>query len=61
MAESKPNICVMCHRAESSEVLGNFYDAVSGNGMRLQHFWVCNDCAIPLGPDQGGVFSREEN
>jgi len=45
----------MCHQPEGASRLGNFYEAVSANGMRLVHFWVCNDCAIPLGPDQGGV------
>ena len=59
MSEAKPNLCTMCHKAEGSDRYGTFYDAVSESGMRLLHFWVCNDCAIPLGPGQGGVVGRD--
>ena len=48
-----PPKCVICKQPESRERLGNYYNAVSASGMRLQHFWVCNPCAIPLGPKQG--------
>jgi hypothetical protein len=45
----------MCKQPEGPDRLGNFYDAVSENGMRLVHFWVCNPCAIPLGVGQGPI------
>lgn len=57
MAEKKPNVCTMCHRQETPERFGDFYDAISESGMRLVHFWVCAQCAIDLGPDQGGVVN----
>jgi hypothetical protein len=52
----------MCKQPEGPERFGNFYDAVSENGMRLIHFWVCNPCAIPLGVGQGPIdpdFGKE--
>ena len=55
MNEHQTNICTMCHRPETAERFGDFYDAISETGMRLVHFWVCAECAIALGPDQGGV------
>ncbi|MNT99070.1 hypothetical protein D3C72_2418230 [compost metagenome] len=55
MTQAEPLICTMCHLPESPERLGNFYDAVSENGMRLVHFWVCNPCAIPFGVGQGAI------
>ena len=58
MAENKLNVCSMCHRPEGPDRFGDFYDAISDTGMRLVHFWVCTDCAIALGPDQGGVVSQ---
>lgn len=65
MAETtRKNVCSMCHREETADRLGNFYDAVSENGMRLQHFWICNECAIPLGPGQGAIdpnLGRQKN
>lgn len=57
MAETEPNVCTICHRQESPERSGEFFDAISRSGMRLVHFWVCAECAIRLGPDQGGVAS----
>lgn len=57
MAENNPNVCCMCHRQETPERFGDFYDAISASGMRLVHFWVCAECAISLGPDQGGVVA----
>ena len=55
MSQPEPNVCTMCKEPESPERMGNFYDAVSQNGMRLVHFWVCNPCAIPLGIGQGEI------
>ncbi len=60
MAQPQPNACSMCHKPEGAGCFGNYYDAISANGMRLLHFWVCNDCAIPLGPGQGGVVADPE-
>lgn len=47
------NRCVMCKRPEGPMRMGAFYDGLGENGMRLVHFWVCNECALPLGPRQG--------
>lgn len=55
MSEELPNVCAMCKQPESDERFGNFYDAISENGMRMQHFWVCNPCAIPWGVGQGPI------
>lgn len=55
MSAPEPNLCAMCKQPEGPDRLGNFYDAVSENGMRLVHFWVCNPCAIPLGVGQGPI------
>ena len=55
MSESEINLCAMCKQPESPERMGNFYNATSENGMRLIHFWVCNECANPLGIGQGEI------
>ena len=42
--------CTICRGTDQPRV---FYDAVGDSGMRLVHFYVCNPCAVPLGPKQG--------
>lgn len=47
-------VCLSCKREATPNIFGTWYDAKGGNGMLLR-FWMCNKCAIPLGPKQGPV------
>lgn len=42
--------CTVC---KATGRQGHYYDAVGDSGMRLVHFFVCNPCAVVLGPQQG--------
>lgn len=44
--------CLLCKKEESPQLPGATYTATGQNGMVLQ-FWLCDACAIPLGPGQG--------
>ena len=46
--------CLTCEREESPEVSGATFNATGTNGMVLR-FWMCTDCALKLGPDQGPI------
>lgn len=47
-------VCLTCKREKSPQLFGAWYDARGANGMLLR-FWMCNPCAIPLGPTQGPI------
>ena len=47
---SETMACTVCQQTGHQ---GHYYDAVGDSGMRLTHFWVCNPCAVKLGPGQG--------
>lgn len=53
--------CTICKRPESADRFGDYFEAVAENGMRLVHFWVCHECAIPLGPGQGPIADFRED
>lgn len=44
--------CLLCKKEEAPDVPGATYAATGENGMILS-FWLCDQCAIPLGPGQG--------
>ena len=49
-----PNVCVSCKEPESPARPGGRFKAQGDNGMVLA-FWMCDRCAIPLGPGQGPI------
>jgi hypothetical protein len=51
---AKKEVCLTCKREAAPQVFGAWYDAKGSNGMLLR-FWMCNQCAIPLGPPQGPI------
>lgn len=54
MSDTESNVCLTCGREESPQVKGTQFNATGKNGMVLQ-FWMCLDCAVKLGPDQGPI------
>lgn len=46
--------CLLCKKEEAPDVPGATYTATGSNGM-LVTFWLCDGCAIPLGPPQGDI------
>ena len=50
----KVNTCLACKQPESPQRMGSRFDAKGQNGMLIQ-LWLCNKCAIPLGPSQGPI------
>jgi hypothetical protein len=46
--------CLLCKKEEAPDVPGATYSATGENGMLLS-FWMCDQCAIPLGPGQGPI------
>lgn len=44
--------CLVCKKEEAPDLPGATYHATGENGMILT-FWMCDGCAIPLGPGQG--------
>lgn len=47
-------ICIGCAGTEAPTRRGAVYELRSDRGETLTA-WICNDCAIPLGPPQGPV------
>ena len=57
MSQSKqpaPNACIHCKRPESGDVVGSTFTSNGENGM-IVRFWMCDDCALKLGPGQGPI------
>lgn len=48
----RPGTCVCCKRQESPAVVGATFTSDGTNGLKVK-FWLCDDCAGPLGPQQG--------
>jgi len=49
------NLCVVCKKPEEKPTrFGADYNVQADSGTQLT-FWMCNDCAIPLGPPQGPI------
>lgn len=45
---------MVCDEKEAEGKKGSRFHAEGENGMQL-FFWMCNDCAIKNGPDQGPI------
>ncbi|MBI3184436.1 MAG: hypothetical protein HYZ28_20060 [Myxococcales bacterium] len=52
--KAKPTKCIACKRVEGPAVPGATFTSNGANGMVIS-FWMCNQCAIPLGPSQGKI------
>jgi hypothetical protein len=48
------NICISCKTEEGPTRKGAQYEAKANTGFTVK-FWLCNKCAIPLGPPQGPI------
>lgn len=48
------NVCIACKTEEAPTTKGANYEAKSNSGYVVK-FWLCNRCAIPLGPPQGPI------
>ena len=53
-AAKKPNECISCHELEGPDRQGATFTSNGDNGMVIT-FWMCNPCAVPLGPGQGPI------
>ena len=49
-----PHVCISCKRTEGPNVPGASFTSSGDNGMIIS-FWMCESCAIPLGPQQGDI------
>ena len=58
MASNPQAVCISCAGVESAQRVGAFFDLQSPEGEALR-VWLCNDCAIPLGPPQGPVVAKK--
>lgn len=47
-------LCILCAKPKSDQRPGATYELQSDRLEKLTA-WICNDCAIPLGPPQGPV------
>ncbi len=46
--------CLLCKKEEAPDLAGATYTSTGDNGMIIS-FWMCDACAIPLGPQQGDI------
>ncbi|MCP3101857.1 hypothetical protein LZ198_23550 [Myxococcus sp. K15C18031901] len=59
MSDSKqPQTCISCKKPEGGDVVGSIYVSTGDNGM-IVRFWMCDECALPLGPGQGPIDMDE--
>ncbi|HZN94215.1 MAG TPA: hypothetical protein VFB81_15990 [Myxococcales bacterium] len=50
------NACISCQRTiEPPALRGTLYNCKSESTGATIQFWMCNPCAIPLGPGQGPI------
>jgi|GEM_PF-3897747 len=55
MTQSNPtHTCLSCKKTEGGEVIGSTYTSTGENGM-IVRFWMCDACALKMGPDQGPI------
>ena len=52
-------VCLSCKKPESPQLQGSTYEGKGHNGM-LVKFWLCNPCAIPLGPSGQGPINMPD-
>jgi hypothetical protein len=53
-------VCLSCKKSKSPTLMGSTYEGLGENGMRVR-FWVCNPCAIPLGPGGQGPINMPKS
>jgi hypothetical protein len=53
-AAPKPNACISCKREEAADNPGSKYTS-NGENTMVVTFWMCDRCALPLGPGQGPI------
>lgn len=59
MTQSNPtHTCLSCKKAEGGDVIGSTYTSTGENGM-IVRFWMCDACALTMGPDQGPIDMDE--
>ena len=51
---ARQSVCVACKKPESKDLSGAQFTSNGDNGMIIT-FWMCESCAIPLGPQQGAI------
>lgn len=50
------NTCISCQRTiDPPHLRGTLYTCKSETSGTIIQFWMCNPCAIPLGPSQGPI------
>lgn len=56
VSDKKPAVaqCLLCKKEEAPDLPGATYTSNGDNGMIIS-FWMCDRCAIPLGPGQGPI------
>jgi hypothetical protein len=52
-------MCLVCQSIESKKNKGAQYTSNGDNGM-IVSFWLCDACAVKLGPGQGPIDIEEE-
>ncbi|WNG33364.1 hypothetical protein F0U60_06745 [Archangium minus] len=52
------HVCLSCKKPEGGAVSGSSYISNGDNGM-IVRFWLCDDCAMTLGPSQGPIDMDE--
>ena len=51
------NTCISCQREIQPPALrGTLYTCTGESAGNTITFWMCNPCAIPLGPSQGPIL-----
>ncbi|QSQ16424.1 hypothetical protein [Myxococcus landrumensis] len=55
---TQTHTCISCKKTEGGEVVGSTYVSTGDNGM-IVRFWMCDECALPLGPGQGPIDMDE--
>lgn len=55
--KSQQRVCLSCKKPEGA-VSGSSYISNGDNGM-IVRFWLCDDCAMTLGPSQGPIDMDE--
>ncbi len=52
--EGQENQCLACKTSEGPATPGATFTSNGDNGM-IVTFWLCDPCALPLGPGQGPI------
>jgi hypothetical protein len=56
------NACISCQRTiDPPNLRGTLYTCTGETSGTIIQFWMCNPCAIPLGPGQGPILKIDPN